>query len=217
MPGSLHIIGWRSRTSVWSDGRDDRPFPPARHAGQARARDAGRPNHRYPFLLRHVLPSGFKRVRHLGLLAPAAKATRLSLARAGLVVPEPDPGDHGDGGGLPPARIGRTEVSAAKNVLRRTVHADGGDSAPASGDSAERTGSRTLMAPASARRGLSTVLNGSSGRQVVRLSAACRSLVDALRSVFAGKPCSFLSRPREATGKNSANFLNSRLTLAAAA
>jgi len=42
------------------------------------------------FLL-HVLPSGFKRIRHYGLLAPAAKATQLALARQALSVPEPDP------------------------------------------------------------------------------------------------------------------------------
>ena len=42
------------------------------------------------FLL-HVLPSGFKRIRHYGLLAPAAKATKLALARQALSVPEPDP------------------------------------------------------------------------------------------------------------------------------
>ncbi len=42
------------------------------------------------FLL-HVLPRGFKRIRHYGLLAPAAKATRLALARQALSVPAPDP------------------------------------------------------------------------------------------------------------------------------
>ena len=42
------------------------------------------------FLL-HVLPSGFKRIRHYGLLAPAAKAIQLSLARQALSVPKPDP------------------------------------------------------------------------------------------------------------------------------
>ncbi len=41
------------------------------------------------FLL-HVLPSGFKRIRHYGLLAPAAKATKLALARQALSVPAPD-------------------------------------------------------------------------------------------------------------------------------
>ena len=39
----------------------------------------------------HVLPNGFKRIRHYGLLAPAAKATHLALARQALSVPEPDP------------------------------------------------------------------------------------------------------------------------------
>jgi hypothetical protein len=42
------------------------------------------------FLL-HVLPSGFKRIRHYGLLAPAAKATHLALARQALSAPQPDP------------------------------------------------------------------------------------------------------------------------------
>jgi len=42
------------------------------------------------FLL-HVLPGGFKRIRHYGLLAPAAKATKLALARQALSVPPPDP------------------------------------------------------------------------------------------------------------------------------
>jgi hypothetical protein len=42
------------------------------------------------FLL-HVLPGGFKRIRHYGLLAPAAKATKLALARQALSVPAPDP------------------------------------------------------------------------------------------------------------------------------
>jgi hypothetical protein len=42
------------------------------------------------FLL-HVLPAGFKRIRHYGLLAPAHKARRLAAARAALQVPAPDP------------------------------------------------------------------------------------------------------------------------------
>ena len=41
------------------------------------------------FLL-HVLPGGFKRIRHYGLLGPAAKATKLAQARAALSVPAPD-------------------------------------------------------------------------------------------------------------------------------
>lgn len=38
-------------------------------------------------LLQHVLPTGFKRIRHYGLLAPAAKAQRLALARQRLAMP----------------------------------------------------------------------------------------------------------------------------------
>lgn len=42
-------------------------------------------------LLQHVLPSGFKRIRHFGLLAPGAKAQRLALARQLLAMPQPSP------------------------------------------------------------------------------------------------------------------------------
>ena len=42
-------------------------------------------------LLQHVLPPGFKRIRHFELLAPAAKARRLALARQLLAMPQPSP------------------------------------------------------------------------------------------------------------------------------
>ena len=42
------------------------------------------------FLL-HVLPNGFKRIRHYGLLGSAHKAVNLAAARAALAVPAPDP------------------------------------------------------------------------------------------------------------------------------
>lgn len=42
------------------------------------------------FLL-HVLPNGFKRIRHYGLLGPAHKAAHLAAARAALQAPTPDP------------------------------------------------------------------------------------------------------------------------------
>ena len=41
--------------------------------------------------LEHVLPKGFKRIRHYGVLGPAGKATKLAQARAALAVPAPDP------------------------------------------------------------------------------------------------------------------------------
>jgi hypothetical protein len=42
------------------------------------------------FLL-HVLPKGFKRIRHYGLIGPAHKTMRLAAARAALDAPAPDP------------------------------------------------------------------------------------------------------------------------------
>lgn len=42
-------------------------------------------------LLQHILPTGFKLIRHDGLLAPAAKADRLALARQLLAMPAADP------------------------------------------------------------------------------------------------------------------------------
>jgi len=42
-------------------------------------------------LLLHVLPPGFKRIRHYGLLAPAAKTARLALARKLLAMPAANP------------------------------------------------------------------------------------------------------------------------------
>ena len=41
--------------------------------------------------LHHVLPKGFKRIRHYGLLAPTHKTARLAVARAALDVPPPEP------------------------------------------------------------------------------------------------------------------------------
>ncbi len=42
-------------------------------------------------LLQHVLPSGFKRIRHYGLLASATKTQRLALARQLLAMPAANP------------------------------------------------------------------------------------------------------------------------------
>jgi hypothetical protein len=41
--------------------------------------------------LQHILPPGFKRIRHCGLLAPGAKVRRLAAARAALAMPPPNP------------------------------------------------------------------------------------------------------------------------------
>ena len=42
-------------------------------------------------LLQYVLPPGFKRIRHYGLLAPAIKTQRLAAARHLLDMPAPNP------------------------------------------------------------------------------------------------------------------------------
>ena len=47
-------------------------------------------------LLQHVLPARFKRIRHYGLLAPAAKTQRLQLARKLLAMPQPSAQAHED-------------------------------------------------------------------------------------------------------------------------
>ena len=41
--------------------------------------------------LQHVLPRGFKRIRHYGLLGPAHKRARLAAARTALAAPQPQP------------------------------------------------------------------------------------------------------------------------------
>jgi len=41
--------------------------------------------------MQHVLPGGFKRIRHYGLLGPAHKAANLAAARTALEAPQPDP------------------------------------------------------------------------------------------------------------------------------
>ena len=38
-----------------------------------------------------MLPRGFKRIRHYGLLSPARKTVGLAAARSALAVPAPDP------------------------------------------------------------------------------------------------------------------------------
>ena len=42
-------------------------------------------------LMQHVVPTGFKRIRHYGLLAPSAKGQRLATARALLSMPQANP------------------------------------------------------------------------------------------------------------------------------
>ena len=41
--------------------------------------------------MQHILPKGFKRIRHYGLIGPAHKAANLAAARAALEAPTPNP------------------------------------------------------------------------------------------------------------------------------
>jgi hypothetical protein len=48
------------------------------------------------FLL-HVLPKGFRRIRHFGFLANARRTTKLAVIRAALQAPQPAPTvEHAD-------------------------------------------------------------------------------------------------------------------------
>ena len=50
--------------------------------------------------LRHVLPPGFKRIRHYGLLSPALKTERMAAARAALNMPAANPQAREDAAAL---------------------------------------------------------------------------------------------------------------------
>ena len=58
--------------------------------------------------LQHVLPPGFKRIRHYGLLAAAHKTQRLAQARAALRMPAPNP----------------IAAQTAAEFMRRVAHID---------------------------------------------------------------------------------------------
>ncbi|WP_294770818.1 transposase [uncultured Rhodoferax sp.] len=74
--------------------------------------------------LQHVLPSGIKRIRHYGVLAPSCKAVKLSAAREALQVPTANPqameSAQGfmarvaqmDAGMCPCCKMGRLQVTA---------------------------------------------------------------------------------------------------------
>ncbi len=58
--------------------------------------------------LQHVLPPGFKRIRHYGLLSPARKRERLAQARQALQAPIPSP----------------SAIEAATEFFQRVTHID---------------------------------------------------------------------------------------------
>jgi hypothetical protein len=85
--------------------------------------------------LQHVLPPGFKRIRHYGLLAPAAKAERLALARRLLAMPAANPPAREDAQAFmrrvavieitccPHCRLGRWRVIEQRGADRSAVAA----------------------------------------------------------------------------------------------
>ena len=85
------------------------------------------------FLL-HVLPTGFKRIRHYGLLGPARKALKLAQARAALSVPATRSRGGGVGGRVHvphrPTRVGALWALRAGMLCAHRTHC-GIEGAPA--------------------------------------------------------------------------------------
>ena len=86
-------------------------------------------------LLQHVLPPGFKRIRHYGLLAPAAKTERLAVARKLLAMPLSNPQAREDAQAFmrrvaaidveccPHCRLGRWRVVEQRSADRAAIAA----------------------------------------------------------------------------------------------
>jgi hypothetical protein len=92
-------------------------------------------------LLQHVLPPGFKRIRHYGLLAPAAKTERLATARKLLAMPAANP----------QAREDAQASSAAWRLSRsRCCRIAGSATGASSSTAADRA---AIAAPTPPRRG----------------------------------------------------------------
>lgn len=86
-----HRVAISNERIVGVDDREVR-FRVRDSAHGSRKRTLALPAHTFidRFLL-HVLPQGFKRIRHYGVLGPAGKTVKLAQARAALAVPPPDP------------------------------------------------------------------------------------------------------------------------------
>ena len=85
--------------------------------------------------LQHVLPPGFKRIRHYGLLAPAAKTKRLALVRQLLLMPAANPRSREDAqafmrrvaqleiNGCPHCKVGRWGLVGQRGADRAAIAA----------------------------------------------------------------------------------------------
>ena len=84
--------------------------------------------------LQHVLPPGFKRIRHYGLLSPAVKTVRMAAARAALAMPAPNAQAQEDAAAFlkrvagidtsccPHCQIGRWRTTEVLPPTRRNHH-----------------------------------------------------------------------------------------------
>jgi len=72
-------------------------------------------------LLQHVLPPGFKRIRHYGLLAPAVKTERLALARKLLAMPAANPQAREDAQAFM-RRVAAIEIECCPHCRRGLWH-----------------------------------------------------------------------------------------------
>ena len=93
-PGAVldYLARYTHRTAIGNERllgiRDDKVLLRVRADDQGGKRSIGVPGTEFVGrLLQHVLPPGFKRIRHYGLLAPAGKTKRLALARQLLAMP----------------------------------------------------------------------------------------------------------------------------------
>ncbi|MCK0505307.1 IS91 family transposase [Aromatoleum anaerobium] len=86
-----HRVAISNERIVGIDG-DEVAFRVRADAGSGKKRTLRLPGGEFieRFLL-HVLPPGFKRIRHYGLLSPACKRSGLAAARTALDVPAPSP------------------------------------------------------------------------------------------------------------------------------
>ena len=111
------------------DGGDRQRAHPRRHCNRGRLARACRCPQRqqaHPAqgwtdfierFLQYVLPCGFKRIRHYGLLAAARKQISLAAARTALDAPVTAPRAHRVGGGVPASRL--THRDRAVPALRQ--------------------------------------------------------------------------------------------------
>ena len=82
LPGALHAPHGHRQRAAGGRRRRQGALQGPRRQGRRQAHRCTRRSAVHRRLLQHVLPSGFKRIRHYGLLASAAKTERLAMPAA---------------------------------------------------------------------------------------------------------------------------------------